>query len=49
MKERFTTFYEYNIWANNLFVDILKSNTYKNEKITKLFNHIGNYRAQNKP
>ena len=42
MKERFTRLYEYNIWANNLFVDILKSNTYKNEKITKLFNHIGN-------
>tara|TARA_R110001592_G_scaffold59831_2_gene181755 strand:+ start:10500 stop:10949 length:450 start_codon:yes stop_codon:yes gene_type:complete len=42
MKERFTRLYEYNIWANNLFVDVLKSNVYKNEKITTLFHHIGN-------
>lgn len=42
MKERFTRLFEYNIWANNLFADVIKSNTYKNDKITKLFHHIGN-------
>jgi len=42
MKERFTRLYEYNIWANNLFADVLKSNIYKNDKITTLFTHLGN-------
>ncbi|MGW8123315.1 DinB family protein [Roseivirga echinicomitans] len=42
MKERFTRLYEYNLWANQLFVDVLKSQVYKNEKITAVFTHIGN-------
>lgn len=42
MKERFTRLYEYNIWANNLFSDVLKSQPFENQQIEKLFSHISN-------
>ena len=42
MKTYFTRLYEYNLWANNLFSEVLLANKLENSKALDLFSHIGN-------
>ena len=40
MKSYLTQLYDYNRWANGLFVDALTQSDYQNEKIDGFFSHI---------
>ncbi|MFT6827074.1 MAG: putative damage-inducible protein DinB [Roseivirga sp.] len=42
MKTYFTRLYEYNLWANNLFSEVLLANKLESPKAVDLFSHIGN-------
>jgi uncharacterized damage-inducible protein DinB len=42
MKAYFTRLYEYNLWANNLFSEVLLAHKLESPKAVDLFSHIGN-------
>jgi len=45
MKEHYTRLFEYNLWANNEFSEVLRANQYQNPKILKLLSHLANAQA----
>lgn len=42
MKEHYTKLFEYNLWANNEFSEVLRANQFQNSKILKLISHMAN-------
>jgi uncharacterized damage-inducible protein DinB len=42
MRKHFVRLYHYNIWANQLFAQVLAESDFKNEKVNELFAHIAN-------
>lgn len=42
MKEHYTKLFEYNLWANNAFSEVLRANQFQNSKILKLISHMAN-------
>lgn len=42
MKEYFTRLFEYNLWVNKEFSEVLRSNAFQNPKILKFVSHIAN-------
>lgn len=42
MKEHYTKLFEYNLWANNEFSEVLRANQFQNPKILKLVSHMAN-------
>ncbi|NVJ48034.1 MAG: hypothetical protein HWE07_12940 [Cytophagia bacterium] len=42
MKEHFTRLFEYNLWANKKFSEVLRANAFQNPKILKFVSHIAN-------
>lgn len=45
MKEHYTRLFEYNLWANNEFSEVLRTNPFQNPKILKLLSHMANAQA----
>ncbi|WP_420388531.1 DinB family protein [Roseivirga sp.] len=45
MKEHYTRLFEYNLWANNEFSEILRAKPFDNSKILKLISHVANAQA----
>lgn len=42
MIEHYTRTFEYNLWANKKYSEVLRTNPFKNDKILKLISHIAN-------
>ena len=42
MKEHYTRLFEYNLWANDKFSEVLRTNPFENPKILKFISHISN-------
>ncbi len=42
MTEHYTRSFEYNLWANKKFSEVLRTNPFQSEKILKFISHIAN-------